>query len=111
MLGVSDRAGSCDDSRVAPSPVLPSVPIKTSASRNGPLRDSIPCPHLPLSTLHVSTCVPPCMTRGQIGSLVLICMRLTLTAPMPVSLAHDGMDSRPHFSEEHTAVPYLRRFS
>lgn len=23
----------------------------------------------------------------------------------------DGMDSRPHFSEEHTAVPYLRRFS
>src|SRR5215831_17306235 len=93
VLGVSDRAGSSDDSRLTPSPVLPSVPIKTSASRNGPLRDSIPCPHLPLSTLHVSTHVLPRMTRGQIGSLNLICMRLALTAPMPVSLAHNGMDA------------------
>ena len=33
------------------------------------------------------------MTRGQIGSLDLICMRLALTAPMPVSLAHNGMDA------------------
>jgi len=34
VLGVSDRAGSSDDSRLTPSPVSPSVPIKTSASRN-----------------------------------------------------------------------------
>ena len=59
-----------------------------------PLRDSIPCPHLPLSTLQVSTRVPPRMTRGQIGSLDLICMRIALTTPMPVSLAHNGMDPR-----------------
>src|SRR5450631_3562276 len=76
-----------------PSPMLPSVPIKTSASRNCPLRDSIPGPPLPLSTLHVGTCVPPRMTRGQTGSLHLICKRLSLLASMPVSLAHNGMDA------------------
>jgi len=37
--------------------------------------------------------VPPRMTRGQIGSLDLIRMRLALTASMPVSLAHNGMDA------------------
>src|SRR5271165_2788555 len=93
VLGVSDRAGPSDDSRLTPSPMLPSVPIKTSASRNCPLRDSIPGPHLPLSTLHVGTCVPPRMTRGQTGSLHLICKRLSLLASMPVSLAHNGMDA------------------
>src|ERR1022692_2896267 len=93
VLGVSDRAGLSDDSRLTPSPMLPSVPIKTSASRNCPLRDSIPGPHLPLSTLHVGTCVPPRMTRGQTGSLLLICKRLSLLASMPVSLAHNDMDS------------------
>src|ERR1700689_2485878 len=80
VLGVSDRAGLSDDSRLTPSPMLPSVPIKTSASRNCPLHDSIPGPHLPLSTLHVGTCAPPRMTRGQTGSLHLICKRLSLLA-------------------------------
>ncbi len=93
VRGVSDRAGSCDDSRLAPSSVLPSVSIKTSASRNCPLHDSIPGPHLPLSTLHAGTCAPSRMTRGQTGSLHPIRMRLALTASMPVSLAHNGMDS------------------
>ena len=65
-----------------------------------PLRDSIPCAHLPLSTLQVSTRVPPRMTRGQIGSLNLVCMRLALTAPMPVSLAHNGMDPSPLYGIE-----------
>src|SRR6516162_619588 len=95
VLGVSDRAGSSNDSRLTPSPMLPSVPIKTSASRNRPLHDSIPGPHLPLSTLHVGTCASSRMTRGQTGSLHLICQRLSLLASMPVSLAHNGMDPSP----------------
>src|ERR1700685_988903 len=73
--------------------MLPSVLIKTSASRNCPLHDSIPGPHLPLSTLHVGTCAPPRMTRGQTGSLNPICKRLSLLASMPVSLAHNDMDA------------------
>ena len=40
------------------------------------------------------------MTRGQIGSLDLICMRLALTTRMPVSLAHNGMDPSPLYGIE-----------
>ena len=41
---------------------------------------SIPCLHVPLSTLHVQPCDCPRMTRGQVGSLRLTCTTLAFAS-------------------------------
>src|ERR1700739_3350549 len=56
---------------------------------------SIPCLHVPLSTLHVQPCDCPRMTRGQVGSLRLTCTTLAFATlrrfiPAHSNLAHNN---------------------
>src|SRR6266566_1320576 len=49
---------------------------------------SIPCLHVPLSTLHVQPCDCPRMTRGQVGSLRLACTTLAFATSRRFIPAH-----------------------
>src|SRR5882762_5256521 len=51
---------------------------------------SIPCLHVPLSTLHVQPCDCPRMTRGQVGSLRLACTTLAFATSRRFIPAHSN---------------------
>src|SRR5467141_698431 len=51
---------------------------------------SIPCLHVPLSTLHVQPCDCPRMTRGQVGSLRLTCTTLAFATSRRFIPAHSN---------------------
>jgi hypothetical protein len=74
MPGVSDCAGStgCSRWRIRRCCLPPRV--TTSAPWSRLFRSSIPCLHVPLSTLLWQPCGRPRMTRGQDGSLLLSCV-------------------------------------
>ncbi len=52
---------------------------------------SIPCLHVPLSTLHVQPCDYPRMTRGQVGSLCLTCTTLAFATSRRFIPAHSNL--------------------
>jgi hypothetical protein len=59
---------------ISHSSVLPSAHWNSvGALTSDPFHGSIPCLHVPLSTLPVQPCDCPRMTRGQVGSLRLTC--------------------------------------
>jgi hypothetical protein len=68
-----------------------SVAFRVLGARRYPgmarFRGSIPCLHVPLSTLRASRYREPCMTRGQCGWLNLHCQGLS---PFNTSPAHPG---------------------
>src|SRR4030095_1025084 len=68
---------------------VPAVACRVFGARrhpDGPLRGSIPCLHLPLSTLHGPRYRGSRTTRGQRGWLPLHCRRLALLHTVPVCL-------------------------
>src|SRR2546423_8994852 len=88
MLGVSDCAESLECLRWRiPQCGLPSLETG-SALRSRLFRSSIPCLHVPLSTLRWQPCGWPRMTRGQDGSLLLSRMTLSFTPPRRFIPAH-----------------------
>src|SRR2546430_13254503 len=52
---------------------------------------SIPCLHVPLSTLRVQPCDCPRMTRGQVGSLRLTCTTLAFATSRRFIPAHSDL--------------------
>jgi hypothetical protein len=74
---------------------VPSVAFRVFGARRHPgvarFRGSIPCLHVPLSTLRVSRYREPRMTRGQCGWLDLHCQGL---APFNTSPAFPGAPER-----------------
>ena len=81
MPGVSDCAESAECSRWRFLRCCLPSRVTASALRSRLFRSSIPCLHVPLSTLRWQPCGWPCMTRGQDGSLGLSCMTLSFTTP------------------------------
>jgi hypothetical protein len=83
--GSSTPPGAC-----TPCPIsVPAVAFRVFGARrhpDGPFRGSIPCLHVPLSTLHGPRYRGSRMTRGQRGWLDLHCRRLTLLHTVPVCL-------------------------
>jgi hypothetical protein len=67
---------------------VPAVAFRVFGARRHPgvarFRGSIPCLHIPLSTLHALRYRSTRMTRGQCGWLDLHCRRLALLHIMPV---------------------------
>ena len=84
--GSSTPPGACTP---CPSGV-PAVAFRVCGARRHPgrarLRGSIPCRHVPLSTLHGPRYRGSRMTRGQRGGRDLRCRRLTLLHIVPVCL-------------------------
>ncbi len=81
--GSSTPPGACTP---CPSSV-PAVAFRVLGARrhpDWPFRGSIPCLHVPLSTLHGPRYRGPRMTRGQRGWLDLRCQRLALFHTVPV---------------------------
>jgi len=68
------------------------VAFRFSLQRRHPgesyFRGSIPGPHVPLSTLRLNPCGVKRMTRGQHGSLLLYCKRLSLSVTHRFAPAH-----------------------
>src|SRR5262249_51680429 len=90
VLGFS--AGAVSGGSLRPPPrryCLPSCGT-TSALRSRLFRSSIPCLHVPLSTLRWQPRGWPRMTRGQDGSLNLSCMTLPFTTPRRFIPAHSA---------------------
>jgi len=77
---VSDRAGFRPDSRLRPCESCLPPELRASAPWNN-FRGSIPCLHVPLSTLRLRPCERCRMTRGQGGSLDLPCTTLPFAPP------------------------------
>ena len=81
VRGVCDLAGSGHVSRWRRTRCCLPRRGTASAPRMRNFRGSIPSPHLPLSTLALRPRGRPAMTRGQCGSLLLHCTRLSLFTP------------------------------
>src|SRR6266542_5377840 len=68
--------------------------------------------HVPLSTLHPHPCGRRYMTRSQCGSLLLHCMKLSLTTPCRLLPAHlnsepfDGLTAGPLNVEQAQTSPF-----
>jgi hypothetical protein len=76
---------------ISHSPVLPSAHWNSvSALISDHFHGSIPCLHVPLSTLHVQPCDYPRMTRGQVGSLRLTCTTLAFATSRRFIPAHSN---------------------
>ena len=87
--GSRDHAGAESFSRLANGSMLPSDPTTTSAPpKSFSFRGSIPGPHVPLSMLRLHSYEYTRMTRGQHGSLLLSCERLSLSATHRFAPAH-----------------------
>ena|SRR5882724_7542051 len=71
--------------------VLPSAHWNSvSALISDHFHGSIPCLHVPLSTLHVQPYDYPRMTRGQVGSLRLTCTTLSFATSRRFIPAHSN---------------------
>jgi hypothetical protein len=88
MPGVSDCAESNKRSRFRTYQCR--LPHKRTASALWfrIFRSSMPCLHVPLSTLRLQPCDWQRMTRGQDGSLHLSCVTLAFTTPRRFTPAH-----------------------
>jgi hypothetical protein len=81
MTGVSDCAESAECSRCRLLRCCLPSRVTASALWSRLFRSSIPCLHVPLSTLRWQPYGWPRMTRGQDGSLCLSCVTLSFTTP------------------------------
>ena len=85
---------------ISHSSVLPSIHWNSvSALISDHFHGSIPCLHVPLSTLHVQPCDYPRMTRGQVGYALpvrLLHSRLPagLSWRTPISVQNPALDGR-----------------
>jgi len=81
--------------------VLPSAHWNSvSALISDHFHGSIPCLHVPLSTLHVQPYDYPRMTRGQVGSLRLTCTTLSFATSRRFIPAHSNCVQNSGFYEE-----------
>jgi hypothetical protein len=83
--GSSTPPGACTPCQSG----VPAVAFRVFGARrhpDGPFRGSIPCLHVPLSTLHGPRSRGSRMTRSQCGWLDLHCRRLALLHIVPVCL-------------------------
>ena len=76
---------------ISHSSVLPSAHWNSvGALISDHFHGSIPCLHVPLSTLHVQPCDYPRMTRGQVGSLRLTSTTLAFATSRRFIPAHSN---------------------
>src|SRR5262249_4459075 len=83
---------------------VPAVAFRVFGARrhpDWPFRGSIPCLHVPLSTLHRPRYQSLRMTRGQRGWLDLRCQRLALFHTVPVCPGTPERWPRPFFQTMH----------
>ena len=116
VQGVSVRARGLRPRRVRAPPalsmrtVLPSVTSTASAPWNQePFHGSIPCPHVPLSTLRLNPRGLWRMTRGRCGSLHLHRVTLSFTTPRRFSSALSDVGSNAtssHLTEMNSTLTF-----
>src|SRR6267143_3599603 len=90
---------------ISHSSVLPSAHWNSvGALISDPFHGSIPCLHVPLSTLHVQPCDYPRMTRGQVGSLRLTCTTFAFATSRRFISAHSNFVAQMILSNFSTAA-------